>query len=112
MYAEAALLPFAVNYLPVETCADRKELLNLLPGQRYAIRELSAMDYRLDHRINWPIHRFHNLKMAYVKFMALPGLYQEPDKVQGIVDKIRARSEIPDLQVDVHHSGMDGRGGI
>lgn len=70
------------------------------------------MDYRLDHRISWHIHRFHSLNIVHVEFMALPGLYQEPDGVQGIVDKIRARSEIPNLQVDVHHSGMDGRGGM
>lgn len=33
-----------------------------------------------------------------VEFCVLPTFYQEPAGVQAVVDKIRARAEIPDLE--------------
>ncbi|KAF2627840.1 hypothetical protein BU25DRAFT_44870 [Macroventuria anomochaeta] len=102
-YAVTALLPFAINSFHVNSRMDRRNLLQLLPGQRDAIQELFDMDYFLDERIEWPIHRFHGLKTLYVEFMVLPvlGEYLGPDGEQAVVNKIGARSEVPDLEVHV-----------
>lgn len=43
-----------------------------------------------------------------MEFMVLPGLHQNADGVQAIVDKLRARTEIPDLEVNAHQWNMDG----
>ena len=72
---------------------------------------MCGLDYCLDKRIDWLIHRFHGKRVG-VEFMALPGLNQEADGVQAIVDKIRDRTEIPNLEVNVHQWNMDGWGGF
>lgn len=98
-HAETALLPFAIDTFSIQIRLERRRLLSLLPAQRDAIRELCALEYCHDEKMDGPIHRFLGLQMVQVEFSASPGLERKASGREAIVDKTKARSEIPDLQV-------------
>lgn len=100
----------------MNTKKDTKRLMQLLPGQRDAIADVYDLNHDPDLRkeITLPIHRIRRLKTVCVEFMLVPWIEEWLclGGEQAIIGKIRARTDIADLEVEACTWNMDGWVGI